>query len=108
MLRRARRRGLRRVGEESEEDRGREQNGGMDADVVRLVLAEHLVRRLRGHGGRGSLSANQRAQGHAERERTSPRVTAIPSTDEELLLFAFMWDLQGERNVQDIQNAVAF
>ena len=34
------------LGEEGEEDRGRKKNGGMNADVIRLVLAEYLVRYL--------------------------------------------------------------
>ena len=38
---------LRGIDQEGEEDGGREKNGGVEADVVRLVLAEDLVRCLR-------------------------------------------------------------
>ena len=75
---------MRRVGEESEQDWGREQNGGMGADVVRLVLAEHLVRRLQviekkvrisGRGrGRHWLSRTYQAERNSDPKR---RRTAV-------------------------------
>ena len=77
--------------EEGEESGGSEENGCMETDTVRLVLAEHLVRCLYAFRGM-MLIMNQRARKRRELGRTSPSATERPNTGEELLSFAVMDD----------------